>query len=357
MPHNRDPVVVRVAIAATELQTVALDTVEPQPIRWLWEPRIALGKVSLLSGDPGRGKSLLTIAMAATISRGGVWPVDGTIAPQGSVLLLSAEDDVADTIRPRLDAAGAICARIHCATFVREKNKRRSFSLESDIELLSDRLAAIADCRLVVIDPVSAFTGSTDTHKNSDVRVLLASLAEVAQRHDVAIVAVSHLNKGAGSAMYRTMGSLAFVAAARSVYAVVDDPSDPLRRLVLPIKNNLGGDVEGLAYRIIVAENGSPCIAWERDGVTAGIDAILATEPIGERSELNEAMDWLSSELSGGPVGTKDLQASARAAGHAWRTVRRAQERLRVCARKTGPAGTWQWWDPSDVPIGGDIRL
>jgi hypothetical protein len=346
----RKPHDVVIPIPRANLHTVRLDGVEPQQIRWLWEPRFALGKVSLLSGDPGRGKSLVTIAMAAAVSRGFSWPVDKTRAPLGSVLMLSAEDDIADTIRPRLDAAGADVSRIHCATFVNDVDKsRRSFSLQTDVELLAAKLQQIGDCKLVVIDPVSAFTGSTDTHKNSDVRVLLASLAEIAHQFDVAILAVSHLNKGSSTAMYRTMGSLAFVAAARSVYAVADDPGDPLRRLVLPIKNNLGGDVQGLAYKIDIAGNGAPTVTWESTGVVDVIDTILSADSRENSSELSQAIEWLLSELSGGPVDTKALQQAAKEAGHAWRTVRRAQEKLGVKPKKSGTSGKWQWWHPGDV--------
>lgn len=345
-----DAKIVQVPIPRAKLETVRMDAVEPVPIRWLWEPRIALGKVSLLSGDPGRGKSLLSVAMAATVSQGFEWPVDGTTAPRGAVLMLSAEDDIADTIRPRLDAACADVSRIHCGTFVTDRDqKRRSFSLQSDIDLLAAKLAGIGDCKLVIVDPISAFTGTIDSHKNSDVRVLLFALSEIAQRFDVAILAISHLNKGSSTAMYRTMGSLAFVAAARSVYAVVDDPNDPQRRLVLPIKNNLGGDIQGLAYRIEVAGNGAPTIAWESAGVTDAIDSILSADPLEQRSELSQAIEWLSSELSSGPVDTKTLQQNAKAAGHSWRTIRRAQAKLHVTPRKTGTGGGWQWWHPDDL--------
>ena len=341
---------VQVPLQRAHLQTVRLNEVAPVPIRWLWEPRIALGKVSLLSGDPGRGKSLVSIAMAATVSRGFEWPVDGATAPRGAVLMLSAEDNIADTIRPRLDAAAADVSRIHCATFVYDRDqKRRSFSLQSDVELLARKLEELGDCKLVVIDPVSAFTGTTDTHKNSDVRVLLFALSEIAQQFDVAILAISHLNKGSSNAMYRTMGSLAFVAAARSVYAVVDDPNDQRRRFVLPIKNNLASDIQGLAYRIEESANGVPVIAWEAAGVIDEINAVLNAEPQEQRSELSQAIEWLTSELSGGPVNTKTLIKTSAAAGHSWRTVRRAQSKLGVTSKKTGTGGGWQWWHPDDL--------
>ncbi len=351
--QQHSPVVENIHITPdgeARLETVRLDTVQPQDIKWLWEPRFALGKVSLIAGDPGRGKSLITIAMAAAVTRGFKWPVDNSTAPLGSVLMLSAEDDIADTIRPRLDAAGADVSKVHCVTFVSdETDSRRCFSLQTDVDLLASKLSELADCKLVIIDPISAFTGSTDTHKNSDVRVLLATLSDIAQRHEVAILSVSHLNKGQGNAMYRTMGSLAFVAAARAVYAVADDLDDPQRRLVLPVKNNLGNDTTGLAYKIEVAASGAPVIAWENEAVTDDIEAVLNAGASDQRSELSEAVQWLASEVSGGPVDTKVLKARANESGHSWRTVRRAQEQLKVKARKTGANGGWQWWHPEEA--------
>jgi len=229
--------------AETSPELIKLSEVKSRPIEWLWEGRIAIGKLSIISGDPGLGKSLITISMAAIVSRGGEWPVDGTNAPLGSVLLMSAEDDLADTIRPRLDAALADVNMIDALPMVKcvdqtGQQSRRFFSLTSDLPVLEMALKTRPDFKLVVIDPISAFTGKTDTHNNSDVRGLLAPLAELAQKRRVAIVCVTHLNKGSGAAIYRSMGSLAFVAAARSAFVVTKSPGNPLVRWLMPSKNN-----------------------------------------------------------------------------------------------------------------------
>lgn len=351
------------ATAPAKLKTVRVGDVAPESLRWLWEPRIARGKLSLIAGDPGLGKSLVTLAMATTVSVGGRWPGDGTQAPLGAALMLSDEDDVADTIRPRLDAAGADVTRIHAVTFVEGtdetgQRERRAFSLQSDVELLADRLDRLPQCRLVVVDPVSAYLGSADSHKNAEVRAVLSGLADIARRYGVAVVAVTHLNKGSASANYRITGSIAFTAAPRAAYLVVADQDDARRRLMLPVKNNLGDDTHGFAYRIGTAENGAPVVEWEPDLVEADLDAMLA--PRGddaERSALDDAAEWLTSELSHGPVATAELQRSARAAGHAWRTVRRAKDRIGVLARRTAPGGGWEWWHPGDAtPPDGQVH-
>lgn len=335
----------------SEPEIVCLGSVEPKSIEWLWEGRIALGKLSLIVGDPGLGKSLITIAMAATVSVGGKWPVDRAQAPKGSVILMSAEDDLADTIRPRLDAADADVSKIHAFTMVSSpgdngERERRFFSLKLDLPVLERAIESIDDCKLVVIDPISAFTGGTDTHNNADVRGLLAPLAELAQRYGAAIVGVTHLNKGAGQAMYRIMGSLAFTAAARSVLAVAKDQDDPLRRLVMPVKNNLGNDLTGLAYKIGTdAANGAPVVQWEPDAITESIDEVLEQDSgYGvTASLLDDAKDWLGDALSEGARETTELQKKAKMAGHAWATVKRAKTALKVKPFKKGFSGVWAW--------------
>lgn len=340
---------------AATLNVVCLADVQPQAIDWLWPERIARGKVSMIAGDPGLGKSMLTVALASAVSTGARWPVSGGNAPIGSVIMLSAEDSLADTIRPRLDAAEADCSKIYAIEMVRERTAggeetERSFSLAKDIEILSDLLTTHPDCRLITIDPVSAYLDGTDSHKNSDVRALLSPLSEMAEKHGVAIVTITHLNKGGGIAIYRATGSLAFVAAARSVLGVIKDREDSARRLVLPIKNNLGADTSGLAYRIETARNGSPVLHWEPDAVTVDINEALDNRMDDEGGKRQDAINWLESELEDGPVLTKDLKKNAATLGHSWRTVQRAMKQIGVDARKTGMKGGWKWWHPNDLP-------
>ena len=151
-------------------------TVESQPVRWLWPGRIALRKVSLIAGDPGLGKSLVTIDLVARVTRAMKWPSEDASAPSGRALILSAEDDPADTIVPRLMAAGADLLRVKVLDCVRELSVTgfidRGFSLEREVQLLERELALMPDCRLIVVDPISAYLGGTDTHRNADVRAL-----------------------------------------------------------------------------------------------------------------------------------------------------------------------------------------
>ncbi len=338
---------------------VCMADVRPEPVRWLWPSRIALGKLTVIAGDPGLGKSFLTLDMAARVTKGTAWPdAPGVCTTPGGVVLLSAEDDPGDTIRPRLDAASADVTRIMLLKAVRENasdgGKARTFNLAEDLDALETAIASADGCRMVVVDPISAYLGQTDSHRNSDVRALLAPLSVLAAQCGVAVVAVTHLRKGEGAAIYRAMGSLAFVAAARAVYAVGADPNDEsgARRLVLPVKNNLGNDRSGLAYRLVADEGAMPHGVWESDPVTIQVDDILSalSKRPGPTPDVRDgAAEWLRVELASGPRPSKELLKAGAAEGHSKRTLQRAKETLGVIAKKTRFDGHWTWELPEGI--------
>ncbi len=341
---------------------VNLCDVQPEPVRWLWPGRIPLGKLTLLVGDPGLGKSLVSLDLAARVSKGQLWP-DGAQAIEASgVVLLSAEDDPADTIRPRLDAAGADVERITALTAVAQYDPEsgaefhKAFSLQRHVPVMETAIGRTPDCRLVVIDPISAYLGSVDSHRNAEVRGLLTPLADLAARLGVAIVAVTHLRKNTdGPALYRAMGSLAFVGAARAVWLVTKDKDDPRRRLVLPVKcNNAPDDVLGMAYRIDGGPNAAPTIDWEPDPVKLSADEALATSCAdeGRRSAREEAVAWLEDMLGAGPVPAKAMLAAAERDGIKPRTLDRARAELGVVPEREGFAGQgrWVWRLPHRAP-------
>lgn len=332
---------------------VRLSDVKPEPVAWLWPGRIALGKLTLIAGDPGSGKSFLTLDMAARVSRGWAWPdASGVATTPGGVVLLSAEDGVADTIRPRLDAAGADVGRIVALEAIRSvgdngRESARTFDLSRDLPALEAAIRSVDGCRLVVIDPVTAYLGGVDSHKNAEIRGLLAPLGPIAERHRVAMVAVTHLNKsGGGPAIYRAMGSLAFAAAARAAWAVSKDKDDLRRRLLLPIKNNIAPDTGGLAYRIEpLGVGGCPAVAWEPDPVNVSADEALAgdRDEGGGRTERDDAAEWLRDFLSDGPKLARDVLTESKAAGFSKRTIDRAKPVAGVRTRKEAFGGGWVW--------------
>ena len=337
--------------------TRRLSAVERETLQWLWPGRIPLGKLTLLAGDPGLGKSFVTLDIAARVSSGEPWP-DLPLLKQtpASVLLFNAEDDLADTIAPRLDKAGADDRNIVAVEGVALGDQRRHFSLEQDLPRLEEVLEQVPETRLIVIDPISAYTGKIDSHKNADVRGMLAPLAELAGRHRLAIVAVTHLSKSGGSkAVYRAMGSLAFAAASRAVWAVAKDPNDPQRRLFLPGKLNLARDPEGLAYRI---EDGR--VAWEAEPVRVHADEAFAAELKAAQgkdkrgTERREAMEWLREQLKDGPCPASDLIELGEQYGFTKRTLQRALKEIGGARKKDSFGGPWLWSLPDEGANEGD---
>lgn len=331
-----------------------MSDIEAKPISWLWPGRIARGKVSMIAGHPGLGKSQVTAALAAVVTTGGKWPVDRTACDRGSVILLNAEDDAADTIRPRLEAAGADVTRIEIIEAVADgyhadgSENRRGFNLKADLGALDTLLAARRDVALVVIDPVSAYLSGVETHVNADVRAVLAPLGELAARHGVAIVCVSHLNKagankpGAGDALLRVSGSLAFVAAARAAYIVVRDAENNARRLLLPAKNNVGKDQAGLAFSVesyqLPGGIETSRVLWEPEPVTVTADEAMAAPATDEdRTMTDEAVAFLRAALSGGArLLGREIKRDAIDAGISDKALRSARIRLGIKPESEG---------------------
>lgn len=321
--------------------------IAPQPLRWLWPGRIPLGKLTLLIGDPGLGKSLLTTEVASRVTRGKSFP-DDAACESGSAIFLSAEDDAADTIRPRLDAAGADVSRVHileavCVQHTNGSLTEKTFNLETDITALEEALRKHPDVRLIVIDPLSAYLGGVDSHSNAEVRGMLTPIVALAARLGVAVLCVTHLRKSPGAAIYRAISSIAFAAAARAVWAVAPDPEDGERRILVPVKQNLSASAGGLAFRI-ETQNNVPRLAWEPGAVALAANEVLGNVDVQQdQSERREAKMWLKDFLADGPVAVKRIQREAKAAGLSWITVRRAKDALLVVACKSGYHGGWEW--------------
>lgn len=246
---------------------VRLADVEAEHINWLWPGRIPLGKLTMIDGDPGLGKTLVATDLAARVSRGAVMP-DGSVGDlngAAGVVLLTAEDGLGDTVRPRLDAANADATRIVALTFVREGTDKRLPTLADLYDIRS--AIAVVEARLVVVDPVMAYLpGAVNSYRDQDTRRLLAPLADLAQETGAAIVALRHLNKApGGNPLYRGGGSIAFIGAARSGLLVAKDPDDENgeRRILAMTKSNLAALPPALAYHIEGDANGVARIAWE----------------------------------------------------------------------------------------------
>jgi putative DNA primase/helicase len=338
------------------LVAVRASEIEILPVEWLWPGKMALGKLSLIAGEPGLGKSQLTAALAAAVTTSDQWPCTQERAPLGSVVIFSAEDDPRDTIVPRLKGAGADLDRIRIVSGVKEQSNRgvgieRSFSLQADLPLLEGAIRTLGDTRLIIIDPITSYLGRVDSHKNAEIRSVLEPVAQMAARHGVAVIGITHFSKGGGtSAINRFIGSIGFIAAARAAFVVTTDPDsdDPARRLFIPVKNNLAPLGDGLSFRIeqCLLDNGVlACrIEWGNDAVPRTADEILQATAAANDTPQLEAENFLRDILSGGEALTEDVECEARAAGLLGavqrighnKTLRKARERLGVISRREG---------------------
>ncbi len=333
----------------------------PEKLVWVWPGRVPEGKLVLLGGPPGLGKSQLTAFMSAVVSNGGSWPCGEGSATAGDVIFMSAEDGILDTIVPRLIAAGADTSRVHivAAATKPDGTGRKTFSLKTDVDLLEAKALEIArevGCvRLIIVDPISAYMGGSDGNGNVETREVLEPLAEMANRLRIAVVAVTHLNKGGGashqSALNRFVGSIAFVAAARAAFAVIQDPADDERRLLLQAKNNLGAKCKGLAFRmeqrLIEGDILSSNIFFESAHVSQSIDEALAaseSKGAGGQKSQAEAAEFLNDVLAHGPRDILDVESLARAAAllpadkplRQNKAFREARKQLGVIASREG---------------------
>jgi hypothetical protein len=291
--------------------------------------------LSLFAGDPKLGKSFVTVALAAAVSRGAPLPDASPPEGPGSVVLLSAEDDPARTIVPRLMAAGADLSRVHIleAVFLSDGTEALP-SLRSDVDAIEAAITSLGDCRLVIIDPVSAYLGGTDDHKNAELRGLLSPLKGVAERTGAAVVLVTHLNKSAGTnGKHRVTGSIAYVGACRANFLFARDRDDPAGRRVFMLANgcNLAGDVPTLAYQIFDRGAG-PAVEWEAEPVSLTVEEALSAEAVDadQREERADCDRWLAQALAAGPLSITDVMEMGRKAGFSQDTLKRAKRRLRI---------------------------
>jgi putative DNA primase/helicase len=326
---------------------VRLSDVRPERVSWLWPGRVPFGKLTLLEGDPGLGKSTLALDIIACATTGRPMPNGAQGAEPASAVILSAEDGLADTIRPRLKAAEADLSRVHALTAVKMPDGAEVFpTLTANLEQIREAVVKTA-ARIVLVDPLAAYIGSeTNSWKDTDIRRCLAPLAALAEDLRVAIVLIRHLTKSGGAAaIYRGGGSIGIVAACRSALLVAKDPEDEDRRILAPVKSNLCAPPPSLAYRM-ESRGDVARIAWEPGIVEMTAGELLAAqggddEDADGPSMVEEAAEFLRDLLQHGAVGTIAVQKSAREAGHSWRTVRRAQKRLGIRPEKT-PEG-WRW--------------
>lgn len=330
--------------------------ITPEAVNWIWPGWLAAGKMHVLGGAPGTGKTTIAMSLAATVTTGGRWP-DGSKSPPGIVVIWSGEDDPRDTLVPRLALSGANLSHVYFIADVREGNERRSFDPARDMGVLKRKLAAVGEVRLLVVDPiVSAVAG--DSHKNAEVRRSLQPLVDLAASMRCALLGITHFSKGTGGRdpVERLTGSLAFGALARVVLVAAKQQADGedgrTVRIFLRAKSNIGPDDGGFEYDLHQGELKtypgifSSSVSWGI-ALEGGARELLATadttDSDGEGGTLDEAKRFLTGLLADGAVSVKAIKADSNDAGFSWASVRRAQKALGVEAHKEGMKSGWMW--------------
>ncbi len=309
--------------------------VQPEAVSWLWNPYIPKGKLTLLEGDPGVGKSWVSLGIATAVSLGKGLPGQEPSAPANNVVIASAEDGLGDTIRPRLDAMGGDVPRIFAIDGALTLDEKGFVLLESYLERVRPTL--------LIIDPLVAYLGaSVDIHRANETRAVMSQLARLAEQFDVAILAVRHLTKGGQlKAIYRGLGSIDFTAACRSVLLAGCDAENPQNRALVHIKSNLAPVGPSIGYEL--REGG---FYWTGESTLTAAQ-ILAADDGAAASELDEAIAFLKDELANGSVRAKDIYQAAQDTGIAKRTLERAKVKLQAKSRKIGD--TWFWHLPEST--------
>lgn len=335
-----------------DTQILRLSQVPEERVTWLWPGHFAAGTLTLLDGDPGQGKSLLTLDLAARLSAGTAWPDGVALAGPGAVVLLNSEDALAPTIVPRLRAAGADLDRVHVFRARAAAGHDRLPVFPDDCPLLADVVRATA-ARLVIVDPFLAFLAPRVTCLSDQaVRQALTPLAELAAATGATVLLVRHLTKTVYGrrALTRGSGAMAIVGAARTAFLAAPHPDAPDRSLLACTKTNLAAPAATLAYRIAANADDVPRIAWEGPAAHDA-DDLIRQPRIYPSDAVVEAAAFLQDLLGPGPVAVSSVYRQAR--GHAItdRTLERAKSQLSVRSQaRHEPDGrtVWYWSLPPD---------
>lgn len=331
-----------------------MTSIKTEEVHWLWPGYIAMRKICLVEGDPSHGKTWTTLAVAAAVSNG--WPlpdaetgiIQGYSGDPQNVIYLTAEDGLADTIKPRLEMLGADCSHIFVIEGQRQEGKDMEPVTMQDLDVLRKAMQEIKPA-LLIVDPLQGFLGAgVDMHRANETRPVLTGILRLAEEHDCAVLIVRHLNKSSGGkASYRGMGSIDFTATARTVLLVGKDPDDPHKRIIVPTKCNLGAEGVPIAF-MLSPEFG---FQWAGKAERTAEDLLYPeTQSNGdsqnrENNRLEEATEFLEEILTDGAQPIKKVKSEAKAADIKDITLRRAKENMGLLTYKKGDE--WFWRLPS----------
>jgi len=338
------------------VEEVNLSDVESEQVQWLCQGRIPLGKLTILDGDPGLGKSSIALDIAARLTRGAPMPGDTVGELQdcrtGVVVLMTAEDGLGDTIRPRLEAAGAVLERIVALKSMRlTDERRRPLAMPMDIPAIA-KIVKDANAKLVIIDPLMAYLDeSVSAHNDQSIRRALLPLSEMAEQTGAAVLVIRHLNKQPGkNALYRGGGSIGIIGAARSGLLVVKDNDAPHQRLLGVSKCNLCKKPPTLRYELTTpssASSGSPKVHWLSECDTPIEEYLDAEANSTERDGTSEGVEFLKARLQAEPIPATQLFEEAAKLEIGKDMLKRAKKKLGVLSQfvksEGEEAGHWVW--------------
>jgi DNA polymerase len=371
--HTREELIARSQPApagSNVLNSVRASNITMRGLKWIWPDRFAIGKLGIIAGLPEEGKGQILCDIASRITRGAAWPCNEGVAPIGSVLLLTAEDDPADTVIPRLAAAGADLDRIEIIKSVadaRQTKKERMFSLIADLGLLRQKALEMGDVLMVQIDPITAYLGikQIDSFRTTDVRAVLSPLVDLASDLQLSILGVMHFNKRTDvtNALLRISDSLAYGATARHVYAAVADPANGNKLFVRGKNNLVHRDQKTLSYIFDTRTVGidpetkapiiAPYIVWTGHVDVTASEAMQAASENKSPSERDNAKEFLIDLLSNGSLPSAEIEEAAEADGISQRTLFRAKRELKIKSKKDGlrkdGEPTWRWHLPANA--------
>lgn len=312
---------------------VELADIEPKEVRWLFEPFIPFAMISIIEGDPGLGKSFLAMHIASLVSKGGKWP-NGDRIKAANVLYLSAEDDNAYTIRPRMEAMGADLTRV--------------VVLQEFLSLDADGIAAVQEeirknpPALIILDPMIAFMeAGGDPYRPTTIRPFLGALRSLAESAGAAVLIIRHLAKARyGNALYQGAGSIDQVAAARSVMRVAPNPHNEDQRILAHVKHNLSPRGTSLLFEVVSSADNKALVEWHGE-TDLTIDDLDGGKSEDDSSTLEVAITFLEAALAEGPVLSTRLVTNAEARAISKRTLERAKKKLGVVAQKKKDG--WRW--------------
>lgn len=324
-----------------ELKLINMEDIETEKVRWLMKPFIAFRKVTIIEGNPGEGKTTMMLYLIAAMTKGEPLTAgrkenwtdesdeDTETCKSMTVLYQTAEDGLADTIKPRLVAAGADCSKV----LVIDDTDRALTMMDSRLEAALEK----TDASLVVLDPIQGYLGAqVDINRANEIRPVMKHLAGLAEKYGCAIVLIGHMNKcmGAGNAAYRGLGSIDFQAAARSVILVGRVKDDPEIRVVCQVKSSLAPESTPIAFRLS-RERGFEWIGEYE--IT--VDELLMGESKGKK--LKEAKEFLMEVLANGQKAETEIADLADKQGIRSRTLRKAKSEINADATKVG--NKWYW--------------